>query len=495
MQNLLENSIFNFCLHCKAVFADSERKICFGTYVLYFDARTPILQATLDDRELLLFGLAVDVRSGECENLPRIILEATNSLGEVIDYERFLGGKYILLYRENDSCYALPDATASIPFCYSVCGNELVCSSSFSYVASYLNLNVDPVLQKIRVNSDISQAMPYDLTIFREIKQLLPNHYFCFSDQSAVRFVNSNLPQQAITANAAAEITAPRIEAIARFYHSVYPLYCPLTGGRDSRAVLAFLLPIFEGDDLLCYTIRHTEHKDDAQDLTLPKQLAEQIGLNYEQITDEVVAPELCRRMDELCGEGNYSKRTLMIANTVWRHFGNGAIVNGDIIGQVGKCSLHRDIPACLATAGYFRCKLHNYSKEAKSALREWLQEIEASQEKVNPFDLFSIENRLGRWAAQENFIYNCIGQVYLNIFNSRSIIYEWTRVSRAQRKNAAIHLALIRMADPALLSVPFEREKSVFISLSKANGVFYYLSSYLKYLTEKIIFRIHNRR
>ena len=50
-----------------------------------------------------------------------------------------------------------------------------------------------------------------------------------------------------------------------------------------------------------------------------------------------------------------------MIANTIKCNFGDGAVLNGDIMGQVGKCSLHRDIPEIFATPSYFRCKLHNH--------------------------------------------------------------------------------------------------------------------------------------
>ena len=104
-------------------------------------------------------------------------------------------------------------------------------------------------------------------------------------------------------------------------------------------------------------------------------------------------------------------------------------------------------------------------------------------------FDLFSIENRLGRWAAQENQIYNAMGQLYFNIFNSRSIIYIWTAVRRSERKKALLHLALIKEFCHRLLEVPFEKDESIFIKFSKSNGLFYYVSSFLKHYMEKCKF------
>ena len=194
--------------------------------------------------------------------------------------------------------------------------------------------------------------------------------------------------------------------------------------------------------------------------------------------------------METLLGNGNYSLRTLRIAQTIRQSFGDGAIINGDIIGQVGKCSLHRDIPGLFATPSYFRCKLHNYSSGAKAQLRQWIEEIKASGEKTNLFDLFSIENRMGRWAGQENLIYNTLGQVYLNIFNCRSIVYVWTAVSRKERKQSLLHIDLIKKTAGELLEIPFEREESLVFRASKATGLTYLLSSYMKYYIEKAKFK-----
>jgi hypothetical protein len=222
----------------------------------------------------------------------------------------------------------------------------------------------------------------------------------------------------------------------------------------------------------------------------VPKLIAKHVHLNYQQFKDTELTDGDIAQADVLLGKGNYSKRTLMLARTIKSHLCGNAVVNGDIIGQVGKCSLHRDIPQCFATPGYFRCKLHNYSKEAKDALRRWMKEIGESDEHVNYFDLFSIENRMGVWAANENEIYNMVGQYYLNIFNSRSIIYEWTRVDRRERKVSAIHMAIIKSLHPELLEIPFEPD-GTFEKMAKYNGMSYLIASYLKYYIGKI----RNRR
>jgi hypothetical protein len=248
--------------------------------------------------------------------------------------------------------------------------------------------------------------------------------------------------------------------------------------------VLSFLLK--SKKDFSCYTIRHPEHHAQAQDIVVPVDLCEKINIPHKLVEDVTVPDSLKEHMDRLLGEGQYSSRTLRIGQTIETYFGDGAMINGDIIGQVGKCSLHRDIPSIFATPSYFRCKLHNYSKGAKQQLKLWLKEITDSGEKVNTFDLFSIENRMGRWATQTGLVYHALGQPYLNIFNSRSILYIWTAVDRKSRKQSLIHTALIERSCSTLCEIPFEQDNSLTVRISKANWGTYFVSSYLKYFLEK---------
>jgi len=86
--------------------------------------------------------------------------------------------------------------------------------------------------------------------------------------------------------------------------------------------------------------------------------------------------------------------------------------------------------------------------------------------------------------------IYNTLGQVYLNIFNCRSIVYVWTAVSRKERKQSLLHIDLIKKTAGELLEIPFEREESLVFRVSKATGLTYLLSSYMKYYIEKAKFK-----
>lgn len=489
MHNDFYKSIFSFCL-CKdgAISADCLTEYdCnhqIGAFRLYTDERTPYDYADNDGRELVIFGYAVDVFNGQSQNLAKCIVEQAESFEDVIEYEKKLGGKYVIFFAEGEKCCVLGDATCSAPVFYSYEMPSFFCCSNPEFAVKAFNLKPDAYLQKIRNSGNINQAMPYDKTVYKELRQLIPNHYVDSVTGKAVRFVNSYTRQKTVTPQQAAEITAPMIEKTTEYYLSQFKIYCPLTSGRDSRVVYAFLKSLT--NDVKSYTVWQERFEKDDQDWTVPPQIASLCSTEHKQIREDVPTDEEKSVMDSIAGVNGYPQDAFALSVTVINNFPGYTTIEGDIIGQVGKCSLHRNIPGILATPAYFRCKLHNYSDEAKSELKMWIKEIKSSGEKVNLFDLFSIENRLGVWASHTHLIRNIMGQPFVNIFNSRSIIYVWTAVDRAKRMNSEIHIELIKLKMPELLQVPFEKEKKGIIVLAKSSASAFYLGSFAKYYIAK---------
>ncbi len=493
-------AFFSFCVcekktNEKNSLGNFEKIVEIGDYAFYHDSRTPVDYSKNGNREVLVYGYAVDVITGQVQKLSEKALESTSDINGIIDFEGNLGGKYIVLYAENGKLYCIGDATCSVPVYYTYGTESIVCCSNLKLLVEKFELRCDDKLLKIRKSGHSNQAMPFDVTSYKEIKQLIPNHYFDFSNGKAVRFVNCLSNQKEISPETAAKKTADMIDKITEMYKSKFDVCCPLTSGRDSRVVLAFLKDELCDESLITYTVWHDKFKNDAQDWTVPLELSNLAHTQHQQIYFDEITPEKRREADESLGKKSYPDDAFLLALTLDSHYKNKAIIEGDIMGQVGKCSLHRDIPVFLATPGYFRCKLHNYSRESKHLLKKWLGEIKLSGEKINAFDLFSIENRLGRWSAQTHIIHNAMGRIYVNIFNSRSIIYTWTSVSRKLRKNSEIHYKLIEEKMPELLSVPFEKDKSGLVNFAKSNAIIFYIASYSKFFVQRFIYKIKKRK
>lgn len=402
----------------------------------------------------------------------------------VIEAEKYLGGKYVLFIRNKDSYYIMGDATCSLPIFYLKNEDGYIFSSNANQIAKMTGQK--PEINLVKIKKQGNGAMPYDYTDWKNIKRLIPNHYIDVSSDAVSRFINEPQKTSAISAEEAASITIPYIKHIVKLYEKRFSIICPLTSGKDSRLVLAAL---GLRKDLPLYTMKHIGFTDETADIVVPKKIANELGLNHVQVDDVSLSKDDIEEADRILGKNNYSKRALVIAHTVNHYFGDYATINGDIIGQIGKCSLHRDISLTFATPSYFVCKMHNHAKETKKAMKEWMEDVQESQEQVNIFDLFSIENRMGVWAANTYEIYNMIGQYNLNIINSRSIIYEWIKVSRAERKNSAIHIQTIKQLAPELLDFSFGKSSQV-DKLLKYNGTTYLIASYLKHYVEGIKFK-----
>lgn len=484
----LDNSIFSFSIAEKSLgFCDRWIQVRLGKYYVEVSERTKIYYHKNGCNEILIIGICIDTSTEDKLGLCEKILNNAKSIEDVLEIEYYCGGKYIIFVKIGNDYYLLGDATCSLPVSYVFHQGCFFAASYENVLAKKLGLMPDRKLVEIRNSGSVSQAMPYDLTVYAEIKQLLPNHYIDLNRKKIIRFPLMSRKLE-LSAKDAAEITNTRILKLLTGYSSMYKLACPITSGRDSRVVLSYTYT--QDNNVHCYTINHNEFKNNEQDIIIPTRLAETFDLNYNVLVDIEPEKELVAYVDSVFGKRQYSLRTLMIANTIFGSFGEFAIINGDIIGQIGKCSLHRDIPAVFATPRYFLCKLHNFNKRSKSLIKNWIEEVRASEEQTSLFDMFSIESRMGRWAAQEKNIYNAIGQIDLNIFNSRSILQAWCAVSRKERKDDKIHLALIENMNRELLDIPFEKETSLFANVSKRNGVLYLIGSYSKFYFELLKYK-----
>lgn len=493
MDNHISRPLFSYFINTtEKPLPDYKKVYKIGSLFFHCDELTTVDYSIDGDSSVLLFGDIVDTRNGHSYQLAQELLRNVDSINDLICCEKEYGGKYIILYSKGSHIFLVPDATCSIPVFYNIHEGDSICSDRCNYLALSEKMKEDEKLIKIRERSDIYQAMPSDITTYRYIKSLLPNHYLHVDERKSTRITNLKDPLMTLTVQDAVENIVPKINNLASYYSQKYELRCPLTGGKDSRVVLAFLNQ--HNKRIKNYTIIHNAEKPDDPDYEVPRVLSNKCDMIHDEIYDKEPSESLKQYVDNYLGKGTYSYKTLMIASTIKDYCKGCGIVNGDIIGQVGKCSLHRNIPESLATKRYFRRKMHNFSYGSLKYIQDWINDIQTSDEKTNLYDLFSVENRMGRWAGQENSIYNAIGQPYVNIFNSRSIIYSCARVDRKERAHGKLHIELLRQINKQLLTIPFGMDESRAEKIARSSWPIYYISSILKYCLERIHFVTRRR-
>lgn len=276
-----ERSVFSYCI-CKRELLECEAvKVRVGEYHVYTNRNTHFDYREDPDVSLFVIGIAACLNGGE--SALDWLWKHKQSITSIVEAEKYLGGKYVLFIRIKDSYFILGDATCSIPVFYAKCDDGAICSSIGYQIAEEQGLSVDSVLLEIREGGDSSRTMPYDYTIWKGIKRLLPNHYLDVNRMCVIRMVNQPVLLSPQSAEQAAEISLPFIKRLAEYYMRKFSVACALTSGRDSRAVLSVLGC---SKDIPIYTMKHNEFAENTPDIVVPKQIAARVNLDYHQIND-----------------------------------------------------------------------------------------------------------------------------------------------------------------------------------------------------------------
>lgn len=427
-----------------------------GSLWLHHTAATEVRMACCSVGEVAVVGFCVDSH-GELtrEEIPGWLANlAVEGIDVLYRASARLAGKYVLCCRSKDGDYLVGDATASIPIHYSFSSGHLTAASTDQLTARIDSLELSAEAVELRAYSDWMQGLPDDMTMFEHVRALLPNHWLDLNAQKAVRIPLEILPAGGGTERK--EIisrSAFLIRNITREILLAYDVMCPLTAGYDSRVSLAFLRK--ERADQPCYTFRHEGFTDETEDLKIATQICAQLGLSHAELPDVPMPKAMAEHIFYYAGKYN-SERTLSHVYTYGSAFRGKALVNGDIIGQVGKSSISNAVPNRFATAGFFQCKMHNTAPQMRANLQHWMDGVKAAGDGRWMCDLFAVENRCGRWAPQSGTLYGLAGITVLNQFNCAELIRLWMSVDRRLRVEQYLHRQLLEQESPELLKFPF---------------------------------------
>lgn len=456
-----------------------------GALVISHTSKTRVVTAKTGDREIAVIGFCVDAH-GEVERdeIPAFLLDQTErDIAPVYRFCDRFAGHYVVLYQNGSKRYVFGDATGSVQVNYSFHEGSLCFSSVDRLVADQFGFQLSAYSLKIRRGATgLSQALPYDVTMFDEVKALLPNHYLDITENRPLRMaVSADIAAYAASSEETVQASAALIQRTVREYWKYYDIVCPLTSGYDSRVVFSFLRNARE--NLSCYTFHHAHFTEKTADLWVPKQICKDFGAPYTVVKDLQTPDEYTQAV--CCTIGRYhSTETIDLAYTFKITFPGKAVVNGDIIGQVGKSSLMRDVPSCLANSLFFLAKTHNKERLALRETKKYVSEIRAVGDAAYLFDLFATENRMGRWASQGRMIDSVCSTVSLNIFNCRELILRWMGVPRKLRTAQFLHRSFLAEDNPRLLEYPFNPDEQY--TFFKKNWLIFYLASYIKLLLSK---------
>ena len=426
--------------------------------------------------QVFIVGLCIDSRTQlSREEIPSYLakISSEKSVEKIYAAAGRFAGKYIVIVRIDDRLWMWGDASGTLATYYATDPKSLAIAVTKPLVERQVAPLSDAKWNELSAGVASGQPYPADTTGAKNIKVLLPNHLLDLQTMRAWRQPWPHKPDQ----NAPEKIienTFLTAQNIFKEYSRHYDLVCPLTAGYDSRTNMAIGKTV--NPHLSCFTFQHVGFTANTPDLLRPQQLCAKYGLSHTVLHDENMPVQQRDTISKLIGS-DASDYVLSLAHTYRKHFGSRALINGNIIDQVGKSITGNAIPTCLAGPRFIRARLYNSSKTSLQIFKNYLDSVPQSMRQY-VFDLVALENDCCRWGIQSDIAYGLAGVNMLNIFNCRDLIASWSWIPRKTRVNKAIQTGILARVDKQLLSIPFTPESTV-KRLVRMHWPLFYLASF----------------
>lgn len=454
--------------------------IGWGDLVLQYED-TPIWRSEQDGKRLLVVGRFVDSENdkrAEGEIVDELV--DNNEIDGLLENIGRLAGRFIVIYLVRGQLFVIPDATASVPVNYSIKG-DLYISSNAKIIADINGWCESHASREIRAKGDATQALPYDMTPYGQIKKVPPNHVLRCETRIATRFYPRKRDDP-VSVDAAAEVSYKLLKNIVTGYHRRSQLALPLTSGRDSRTILSVCRDIIS--EVPTFTFLHSGYSENTADIVIPGEMARALGFRHTVLIHQPIPEDVwccCKRV-----LGSQVKPTEV--QNAWTYcmseIGNRTRLVGSV-SPLAKSVFGKALPELLATPSYLVTKTHNYSCENRRQVSRWVKETQRQTKgsKVSKFDLFYWEHREGNWAAGSLMNSDLLSDS-ISPYNCRQLIETWLRVPRRERMGGEIHERVIQLAWPELLNWPFNPGGRY--TLFSRNSLLFYIATRGKYFLER---------
>ena len=289
-------------------------------------------------------------------------------------------------------------------------------------------------------------------TLYDEVRQVLPNHYFDLINNKTVRY----WPKEIVEKIDDKEIVRTCAQMIKGFVSAAafrYPLMIPVTSGYDSRIIYAATRDLTKN---IFYYINYSEELKGKPDYLIPKKMLEDNGRTF-----NIVIPN--NQIEERFKEKYYYNNPiphdffLPVIYNYFLNFSDKINLPGGFI-PVIKSLFDADIKeisgrklARLYKVERFPCAVDFYTNWLNST-----QEI-CNNLNVDIFDLLYWEDRTCNWGTQVSQDKD-IAQDELLIFNSRLLMATMLNYTRSRRKKPRyeLHKEIVRELWPELLKIPY---------------------------------------
>jgi hypothetical protein len=448
------------------------------TLNIYLHPDLPYAYSKNEEVEVFLLGYILDAVNPHYSNSDIVtILSSFKTFDGFLRATSRYGGRYLLILKNTNSTYLLPDALGSRQIYYYQSNKKVWCASQPNLIGNFIELRkrTDEKFSEF-INSNTfmkvrDMAMIGDETIYEQVKHLMPNHYFNMSLGEPVRYW-PNQPLEETPLNEAIEFSAERAKGLIKSARQRYELVIPFTAGWDSRLTVAATREI--KDDLYYYIIKYTHLNENSPDIIIPMKLSKILGLNFNVLELEKSIDEKFMKIYNLSYQFPPQERYLKGHYSLHKKFQNKMVVS------TGGSEIVRGFyyynPKTIVN-GKLLAALAGYPKTQYVIIQtdKWLNSSYSVSKEydISIMDLFYWEQRVGNWAAQVT----SLGDIYsetLSLFSCRELLTTMISVNHKYRQfDNKLYRGIMKRLWREILSQPINPPDSA--------------KSYVKYYLKRI--------
>lgn len=243
------------------------------------DARVNSVCVKNDTYFVLILGTVMDTLDWHME-LKKVAEKCLSCLTAkkelMLDYIDNLGGRHLICYGDKDNQYIIQDATGMRSCFYAK--NHFLAASHYNLINDIIHDDRHPYMEKYLNLEKQPGLLPGDITPYKNIMTLTPNHELHLNDMSLKRFWPRKSHDD-ISAETATDFIADNIHNQVITLSRYHKLMFQMTKGNDSRISLAASKPI--KDRVLYYTFYSSDRSSQASDAEFCTEFAKKLGLNH----------------------------------------------------------------------------------------------------------------------------------------------------------------------------------------------------------------------
>lgn len=279
-------------------------------YVIYFDPKNEIEYICDNERYILLLGTFMNTETG-CMDKRVLINEMFGCLKygekELYEYVNILGGRHIIVFCQSGGAKLITDATAMRSTYYYTQKGECFISSHYNLIHNIVQTEEHAFYKEYceyKKTKYICVSLPGDMTPWKDIRMLIPNHVLSLTTNTIERFFPVQRLQD-ITISEACDYISSNIKIQYEELAKHYDILHSMTAGCDSRICLSAAKNIKDRVTLFTYhnenpNLGDKEQLDREQNFIFAKELARNEGIKHIEVFFKGPYPEdLMKIMDK----------------------------------------------------------------------------------------------------------------------------------------------------------------------------------------------------